>query len=54
MSGRKPKRATTWRTCPNCGSRATKIFSLNAKDKPLLCQICDHRYSPPERKGEAP
>ena len=40
---RKPPKS--WRTCPACYSRATKIFHLNSGK--LLCQICDHEYDPP-------
>ena len=45
----KPKKVTSWRTCPECGSRATKILSLNAKDpeKPYHCQVCRKDYAPP-------
>ena len=44
---KKPKKVTSWRVCPECGGRATKIFSLSADDKPLSCQQCGHRYNPP-------
>lgn len=42
---KKPKKVTTWRTCPNCGSRATKILSANTGL--FTCQICDHTYEAP-------
>jgi len=45
---RKPKRVTSWRVCPECGSRATKIFNISAEDNPLECQACHHKYNPPE------
>jgi hypothetical protein len=37
-----PKNVTSWRTCPNCGSRATKLFHLNTGLH--TCQICEHKY----------
>lgn len=40
----------SWRTCPACKSRATKIFSLNSGK--LQCQVCDHEYEMPA-KAEA-
>lgn len=48
---KKPKKVTTWRTCPNCGSRATKIMSANTGK--FTCQICNHSYYDPsdEPKG---
>lgn len=42
----KPKRWKSWRVCPACGSRATKILYLS-EDPPIKCQICEHRYYPP-------
>jgi hypothetical protein len=36
----------TWRTCPKCRSRATKMFSLNS-DNPFQCQACMHEYKAP-------
>jgi hypothetical protein len=42
---KKPKRVSTWRTCPNCGSKATKIMSANTGQ--FTCQICDHKYYEP-------
>ncbi len=50
MSG-KPKRWKSWRVCPECGSRATKLFSVNSGK--LECQICNHEYDPPAREAEA-
>lgn len=46
----KPKRWTSWRVCPECGSRASKMFNLNSGK--YLCQICDHEYDPPQNKGK--
>ena len=43
----KPKKVTSWRVCPECGGRATKLFNLSADDKPLSCQQCGHHYNPP-------
>jgi len=40
-----PKRTTTWRTCPDCGSRATKILSANSGK--YSCQICGCAYYDP-------
>jgi hypothetical protein len=40
-----PKKVTSWRTCPKCGSRASKIFSIDTGK--YRCQICDHRYEYP-------
>jgi hypothetical protein len=45
---KKPKKWRSWRVCPNCGSKATKIFNLSNADKPLECQVCKHTYNPPE------
>ena len=41
----KPKRVTSWRVCPECGSRATKIFYPSFPDKPLKCEACGHHYN---------
>lgn len=38
----------SWRVCPKCRGRATKIFSLCTGK--LLCQQCGHEYEPPVRK----
>lgn len=43
---KKPKKVSTWRTCPNCGSKATKIMSANTGM--FTCQICDHTYEAPK------
>lgn len=40
---RKPPKS--WRVCPACYGRATKIFSLTTGL--YLCQQCDHEYPPP-------
>lgn len=40
-----PKKVTSWRVCPSCGGRHTKLFNLN-KGK-YQCQICEHEYDPP-------
>lgn len=45
---KKPKKVSTWRTCPNCGSKATKIMSVNTGL--FTCQICDHSYDAPKGK----
>lgn len=50
----KPKRWTSWRVCPNCGDRSTKLFHLSARDRPYKCQICDHRYNPPKKSRARP
>jgi hypothetical protein len=46
---KKPAKATTWRTCPECGDRGTKILNLSAEDpdKPYQCQCCRNNYAPP-------
>jgi ribosomal protein L37AE/L43A len=36
------KKPPSWRVCPKCKSRATKIFSL-ATGK-YQCQLCNHEY----------
>lgn len=39
----KEKKVTrSWRVCPKCKSRATKIFSLSSGL--YLCQVCGHEY----------
>ena len=43
-------RVLSWRTCPRCMSRATKIFSISTGR--LRCQLCDCEYDPPEKKEE--
>jgi hypothetical protein len=42
---RKPKQVTTWRTCPICGGRATKLLNLNTGK--YTCQDCRHEYDFP-------
>lgn len=44
------KRKFSWRTCPKCKSRATKIFSLNSGK--LKCQICEFEYESPNKPKE--
>jgi hypothetical protein len=44
LARRRPPKS--WRVCPACYGRATKIFSLNTGR--LQCQQCDHEYDPPE------
>ncbi len=44
----KPKKVTSGRVCPNCGSRATKIFCISKSEKSLHCQVCKFDYDPPE------
>lgn len=43
-------RVLSWRTCPQCMSRATKIFSTRTGR--LRCQLCEWEYDPPEKKEE--
>lgn len=45
---RKPKKVTSSRVCPECGSRATKIFNISTGK--YTCQICKHDYFPPRRR----
>lgn len=47
----KPKKVKSVRVCPNCGSRATKIFNINSGK--YLCQICEHQYDAPRRATRA-
>lgn len=47
----KPKKVTSWRVCPECGSRATKLLSLNTGL--YTCQVCNHQYPHPKDKEEA-
>jgi rubredoxin len=35
-------RSPSWRVCPKCKSRATKLFSLDTGK--YQCQICNHEY----------
>lgn len=46
----KPKRKPlTYRTCPVCGGRATKIVHLSAPaNEAVECQECGHKYAFPE------
>lgn len=46
---KKPKKWTSWRVCPECNSRATKLFSLNSGQ--YKCQVCKHEYDPPAGKN---
>lgn len=43
-----PKVWRSWRVCPACSGRATKIFSMSSGK--LICQRCDHEYDPPEAR----
>lgn len=38
----------SWRTCPKCKSRATKLLSLNTGL--YRCQLCQHEYPHPKIK----
>ncbi len=40
---RKPPKS--WRTCPHCYGRATKLINLQGGY--IICQQCDHEYEPP-------
>ena len=53
---KKPGKVTTWRTCPECGDRGTKILSLNPEhpDKPYQCQGCRANYAPPTPEARRP
>lgn len=42
-----PKRWRSWRVCPTCGSRTTKLFHLSSGK--YECQICGCKYNAPER-----
>ncbi len=41
------KKPLSWRTCPKCKGRATKIFHLSTGK--LECQQCGNEYDPPEK-----
>lgn len=47
----RPKKVTSWRTCPECGSRATKLMHLSSADpeKCFHCQVCNKSYEAPRR-----
>lgn len=45
-----PKQTTSWRVCPKCKSRATKVFSISTGK--YRCQICDHEYDAPLNKTQ--
>ena len=44
-----PKKWTSFRVCPACGNRATKIFNFTSGL--YRCQVCEHEYAPPSGKG---
>ena len=47
-----PKKTTTYRTCPACGDRSTKLLNLNTGL--YTCQGCDWKYEfPPEQTAAA-
>lgn len=39
------KKHRSWKACPACSSRATKIFSMNTGK--YQCQVCRHEYEDP-------
>lgn len=43
------KRHRSWKVCPACSSRATKLFNMNTGK--YECQICQHHYFDPIDKG---
>lgn len=43
-----PKTWTSYKVCPSCSSRATKIFNLNSGL--YLCQLCEFEYAAPQRE----
>jgi rubredoxin len=45
---RKPPKS--WRVCPKCRGRATKLYHLNSGK--YQCQQCRHEYDPPN--GQKP
>ncbi len=47
----KPKKWRSWRVCPECGSRATKLVCINPKPNrgSVKCQICEKEYDPPNK-----
>lgn len=43
------KKKKSWRVCPKCKGRATKIVNISVSDKPpIMCQQCGHHYDFPE------
>jgi ribosomal protein L37AE/L43A len=44
------KRKDTWRICPKCRGRATKMFSLDTGV--FHCQQCEHEYEWPKPDKE--
>jgi hypothetical protein len=42
-----PKKWKSWRVCPRCGGRQTKLWDLNTGL--YCCQICEHQYESPQR-----
>lgn len=46
MTARSEKtRVPSWRVCPECKGRATRLFDLNSGK--YECQQCGHKYDPP-------
>lgn len=45
---RPPKKWTSWRVCPACGGRGTKLLHINTGK--YICQQCDHEYDHPKHK----
>ena len=43
------KRVRSWRVCPKCNGRATKLFHLNTGA--YTCQQCEHEYTWTREEG---
>ena len=43
------KRHRSWKVCPACSSRATKIFDFNSGR--YRCQVCQHHYMDPSDRS---
>lgn len=43
------KKKPSWRVCPKCKGRATKIYNVSTGQ--YKCQQCKHLYAPPQRQA---
>ncbi|AIM51477.1 hypothetical protein HQ81_0089 [Dickeya phage phiDP23.1] len=43
------KRHRSWKVCPACSSRATKLFYMDTGK--YKCQICQHQYDDPKGRN---
>jgi transposase-like protein len=49
-SARRKRLPKSWRVCPYCKGRATKLFNISTRR--YLCQQCDREYVHGERPPE--